>query len=213
MQKKCKHCHLEFDGRPDQLFCTSICKVRHFRANHNSERLREATKVTSVKGHSKILPEHGTDMKSTLELRRIELEHEEKVLRLKIHESEKQRQREQEERERKYQHELEMTELTESRELKALRDQLKAKSLGEDTSTNQAKQEEIEKQPLVRASIEMDDFSEGDNGKENDTLLTLGVLGIGALLFFKLSGGNKNNQSKPTQTNSQQKSGLGKKGL
>lgn len=195
MSKKCQYCDQEFDGRSDQLFCSGNCRTRSFRTKQSTKTSTEL----NVEALSTLNPvsrqKSDIEVKTALEIKRLEYHHEENVLRLKFQEGEKLRQQEQLEQERKYQHEMDMTELTESREINSLRELLRTKTLQEELLQKQAAQKEVSKLPTQSNESKMDDTPDDEIESDNDSLLKIGMVGLGALLLFKLFDGNS---SKPT---------------
>lgn len=189
MIKECKQCHQEFDGKPHQHYCSGKCKVRHHRA-------RQQEDPSAVSGTNPVNPAIRSDdptrseieMGINLEIKRLELEHQERIKRLDMQENERLRQQEAEDQERQKQYEFDLADMASIGALARAKEQLaqlKAEKEAQRERADRAERESLSKVPSNQDEEE-EEIEQDDGG-----LWKLGAIGLGTVLLFNLLSDKK----------------------
>ena len=182
MIKHCKECHREFDGKPHQHYCSGKCKVRHHRARHQDDPgAVSGTKPANPTIRSDDPARSEIEMGINLEIKRLELEHEERSKLLDMQENERLRQQEAEDQERQNQHEFDLAEMASIGDLARAKEQLaqlKAQEEAQRERADKAERESVSKVPLKQHDEEEE--TEQDEGN----LWKLGAIAMGAVLLM-----------------------------
>lgn len=117
--KICPHCSTTFEGRSNQLYCSSTCKQLAFQQRQGPPVVRATTIISgsdsnytqpgqSSKPTGRFAPP--VTAKATVEIEKLRIESSEKLRRLELEERKQERRYEQEKEERRYKQELELAE-------------------------------------------------------------------------------------------------------
>jgi hypothetical protein len=182
MIKNCKNCQQEFDGKPHQHYCSGKCKVRHHRARQQDDPgAVSGTKPANPAVRFDDPARSEIEMGINLEIKRLELEHQERSKLLDMQENERLRQQEAEDRERQNQHEFDLAEMASIGDLARAKEQLaqlKAEKESQRERADRAERESVSKVPSNQ------DEQEEEIEQDEGNLWKLGAIAMGAVLLM-----------------------------
>lgn len=119
ISKICPRCSTAFEGRSNQLYCSSVCKQLAFQQRQGLPTARATTTISSSDSNysqpGQLLKPTGRSApsitaKATVEIEKLRIESSEKLRRLELRERKQERRYEQDKEERRYKKELELAE-------------------------------------------------------------------------------------------------------
>lgn len=198
-QKKCPQCDSLFEGRSNQLYCSSLCKQRSFHASKadGHQPISTPSKESSAAPRGSVI---GTDFKMEKIYETMRLESVERIKRLEIDERQQEIQYELEREQQQREHDLEREQQKRDHELELKRqefDRERERSKWEMEATRNKASQMESFQPQKTAQNEPIEKEPGDEdlGIDTSTLFLISA-GIGGLIWLA----NKNNKPSPKQT-------------
>lgn len=197
-QKKCPQCDSLFEGRSNQLYCSSLCKQRSFHASKvdGHQPIGTPSEQSSAASRGSVI---GTDYKMEKIYETMRLESAERIKRLEIDERQQERQYELEREQQQREHDLEREQQKRDHELELKRqefDRERERSKWEmEAARNKASQmESPQPQKTVQNEPTEKEPVDKDSGIGTSTLLLISA-GISGLIWLA----NKTNKPSPKQ--------------